>query len=560
MNNKNNSQYISLQRQHELLQLEYDFEKENYISVSKNINIKKAVRSGKCWFPVNIGRSFYNSVNQFVIEIFREPSENESSEFEPGRSVCFFEHKDNERNFLLNITGTISLVDENRMLIVLPSEKAKTDLQNIGRIGVQLFFDETSYKAMFDALRKVMFAKNNRLADLREILCGTRMPEFREVYPVRFPWLNKSQESAVLKVLSTKDVSVVHGPPGTGKTTTLVEAVYETLRREEQVMVCAQSNAAVDWIAEKLIERGVNVLRIGNPLRVSDALLSSTYERRYEAHPDYPELWGLRKSLRELYSQKSANKSGEAFKNRIAKIKSRITELEINIDASIFNEAKVVASTLVGASGRLLERKQFNTLFIDEAGQALEAACWIPVTKAKRVILAGDHCQLPPTIKCFEAMKGGLDITMMQRIAETKPSAVTFLNLQYRMNRDIMQFSSDWFYKSVLKADENVASRTIHPLDYPLVWYNTGELDFSEETSSDSLSRMNKEEAKLLISSLEDYVDQIGKDRIREENIDFGIISPYKNQVFYLRHLLKRSHKLRPIRKYITIKIGRAHV
>ena len=230
MNNKNNSQYISLQRQHELLQLEYDFEKENYISVSKNINIKKAVRSGKCWFPVNIGRSFYNSVNQFVIEIFREPSENESSEFEPGRSVCFFEHKDNERNFLLNITGTISLVDENRMLIVLPSEKAKTDLQNIGRIGVQLFFDETSYKAMFDALRKVMFAKNNRLADLREILCGTRMPEFREVYPVRFPWLNKSQESAVLKVLSTKDVSVVHGPPGTGKTTTLVEAIYETLQ------------------------------------------------------------------------------------------------------------------------------------------------------------------------------------------------------------------------------------------------------------------------------------------------------------------------------------------
>ena len=551
--NENNKKYISLQRQFELLRVEYENEKQSYISASKNIIPGKNLTTEKCWYPISINRGFYNSINQYVIEIFREESEIESSDFEPGRSVCFFEIKHNEKCFLDNIIGTISIIDENRMLIAVQSESAKTTLKNIDSVGVQLYFDETSYKAMFDALTKVMFAKNNRLADLRDIICGTKIPEFREIYPIRFPWLNNSQQNAVLKVLGTKDVSVVHGPPGTGKTTTLVEAIYETLRREEQVLVCAQSNAAVDWIAEKLIERGVNVLRIGNPLRVSDALLSSTYERRYEAHPEYSELWGLRKSLRELYAQNNKNRGNESFKNQISKIKNRITEIEISIDAQIFNEAKVVASTLVGSSGRVMERKHFNTLFIDEAGQALEAACWIPIPMVKRVILAGDHCQLPPTIKSAEAMSGGLDITMMQKVAETKPSAVSFLNVQYRMNKDIMQFSSDWFYDGVLNAAPEVAERLIHPLDYPIVWYNTNNLDFKESMNDITLSKINKDEANLLIKTLEEYVLNIGIDKIKDERIDFGIISPYKNQVYYLRHLLKSNKLIRQIRKFITV-------
>ncbi len=553
MNNNNNAGFnaLSLLRQQELLKIEYEFEKESFIEQTKKTSIESNIRKGRCWYPVRIGRSFYNSVNQYVIEIFRNPSEIEDSELEPGRSVCFFDNGTSERKYIGNITGTISLIDENRMLVVVPSESAKTTLMNVDSLGVQLYFDETSYKTMFGALTRAINAKNNRLSELRDIICGNLKPRFRTEFPVRFPWLNKSQEKAVQKVLSALDISIVHGPPGTGKTTTLVEAVYETLRREEQVMVCAQSNAAVDWIAEKLIERGISVLRIGNPLKVNDALLNATYERRYEAHSDYHELWSLRKNLREILSSKDRNEPSK--QNRIYKIRNRITELEIKIDGDIFSETKVVACTLVGSANRVLERKHFNSLFIDEAAQALDAACWIPISKINRVVFAGDHFQLPPTVKCLEAKNEGLDVTMMEKLAVKYPDIVTLLNIQYRMNSDIMQFSSQWFYKGDLKADPSVSARTLSALDYPIEWYDTRNLEFKEEQNSDTLSRINKDEAELLINLFENLVETLTPEKIREENIDIGIISPYKNQISYIRHLVKRSKLLRSIKRNISI-------
>ncbi len=545
------SNNLSLIKQQELLRMEYEYEKAQYLEMSGKTSIEKNIQTGRCWYPVRIGRSFYNSVNQYVIEVFRNPSEVEESELEPGRSVCFFENRGNERKFIGNIIGTISLVDENRMLVVVPAESAKTILMNAENPGVQLYFDETSYKAMFAALNRSANAKNNRLAELRDIICGNVKPEFRTDFPVRFPWLNKSQERAVQKVLGVRDISIVHGPPGTGKTTTLVEAIYETLRREEQVIVSAQSNAAVDWIAEKLIERGISVLRVGNPLKVSDALLNATYERRYEAHPDYHELWSLRKNLREILSSKDRHEPSK--QNRIYKIKNRITEIEIKIDADIFAETKVVACTLVGSANRVLERKYFNTLFVDEAAQALDAACWIPISKVNRVVFAGDHFQLPPTVKCMEAKNEGLDITMMEKLARKYPDIVTLLNVQYRMNSDIMRFSSDWFYEGDLKADPSVAERTLTSLDYPIEWYDTRNMEFREEQNSDTMSRINKEEAELLISLFENLVQTLTVEKIRDENIDIGIISPYKKQIGYIRHLVKRNKLLRSIKKNISI-------
>lgn len=555
MNNDSKSPIADLQRQQLLLRMEYEYEKEEFQRQTETMGVARKVKRGLCWYPAYPGKSYYNSLNQLVIEILRNEDKEIEHAFEFGRPVCFFRQSFDGKVTYMNFTAAVSYADEERMVVVLPGASALADIQAEEQLGVQLYFDETSYRAMFDALEEVLAAKGNRLAELREILLGTAKPGFRELHPVRFPWLNSTQETAVNKVLCARDVAIVHGPPGTGKTTTLVEAIYETLHREPQVLVCAQSNTAVDWISEKLVDRGVPVLRIGNPSRVNDKMLSFTYERRFENHPAYPELWGIRKSIRELNGQlrRKNYSERESLRNRMSRLRDRATELEILINADLFDGARVIASTLVSSSHRLLNGRRFPTLFIDEAAQALEAACWIAIRKADRVVLAGDHCQLPPTIKCIEAIRGGLDHTLMEKVVDRKPDAVSLLKMQYRMHEEIMRFSSEWFYHGELEAAPKIRHRGILDFDDPMSWIDTSELDYHEEFVGESFGRINKQEANLLLEKLEAYILHIGKQRILDERIDFGLISPYKAQVQYLRGKIKGNSFFRPFRSLITV-------
>lgn len=556
MTNQIQTPSADLQRQYDLLQMEYEYEKETYRQQSERVGIHRKIQQGLCWYPVVPGKSYYNSLNQLVIEIERRDDKEIEHNFEYGRPVCFFTTNGTGSPRYLNFSGIISYVQDDRMVVVLPTPSALFDLQGVSsELGVQLYFDETSYKTMFSALSGVMKAKNNRLAHLRDVLLGKTPVGERKLFPVRFPWLNVTQEEAVNHVLAAKEVSIVHGPPGTGKTTTLVEAIYETLHRENQVMVCAQSNTAVDWISEKLVDRGINVLRIGNPTRVNDKMLSFTYERRFESHPDYSELWGIRKAIREIQSsfRKKSHSEKETARNRLSRLRFRATELEVQIDTDLFSEARVIACTLVGSANRVLTNHTFTTLFIDEAAQALEAACWIAIGKADRVILAGDHHQLPPTIKCIEAARGGLDRTLMQKVAANKPETVSLLKIQYRMHEDIMRFSSHWFYQDELKAAPEVSQRGILAYDTPVVWFDTADCDFEEDRLSESMSRINKQEAVLLVEQLQTYIEKITKERVLDESIDFGLISPYKSQVQYIRGLIKRNAFFKPFRKLITV-------
>lgn len=556
MTNQIQTPSADLQRQYDLLQMEYEYEKETYRQQSERVGIHRKIQQGLCWYPVVPGKSYYNSLNQLVIEIERRDDKEIEHNFEYGRPVCFFTTNGTGSPRYLNFSGIISYVQDDRMVVVLPAPSALFDLQGVSsELGLQLYFDETSYKTMFSALSGVMKAKNNRLAHLRDVLLGKTPVSERKLFPVRFPWLNVTQEEAVNHVLAAKEVSIVHGPPGTGKTTTLVEAIYETLHRENQVMVCAQSNTAVDWISEKLVDRGINVLRIGNPTRVNDKMLSFTYERRFESHPDYSELWGIRKAIREIQSsfRKKSHSEKETARNRLSRLRFRATELEVQIDTDLFSEARVIACTLVGSVNRVLTNHTFTTLFIDEAAQALEAACWIAIGKADRVILAGDHHQLPPTIKCIEAARGGLDRTLMQKVAANKPETVSLLKIQYRMHEDIMRFSSHWFYQDELKAAPEVSQRGILAYDTPVVWFDTADCNFEEDRLSESMSRINKQEAVLLVEQLQTYIEKITKERVLDESIDFGLISPYKSQVQYIRGLIKRNAFFKPFRKLITV-------
>lgn len=553
MNRKSESPSIHLQQQQLLLRMEYEYEKEEFQRQTETMGVARKVKRGLCWYPANTGRCYYNSLNQLVLEISRQQDTDIEHCFEFGRPVCFFRQSTDGGITYFPFQGSVSYADDTRMAVVMPGTGTAIELQQATSLGVQLYFDETSYHTMFEALNNVATAKNNRLAELRDILLGQQQPAFRELYPVRFPWLNATQESAVNRVLCAKDVAIVHGPPGTGKTTTLVEAIYETLHREPQVLVCAQSNTAVDWICEKLVDRGVNVLRIGNPTRVNDKMLSFTYERRFESHPAYPELWSIRKELRQLKERKGNYQEREGIRSRLSRLRDRATALEIQINAELFDSAHVIASTLISSNHRLLNGHRFGTLFIDEAAQALEAACWVAIRKADRVILAGDHQQLPPTIKCCQAARQGLDRTLLEIIAEKKPQTVSLLKIQYRMNEALMQFSSQWFYNGLLEAAPEVRHRGILDWDSPITWTDTSEMDFKEEFVGDTFGRINRQEADLLLQQLETYIQRIGGERILDEQIDFGIISPYKAQVQYLRNKIRGNAALRPYRSLLTV-------
>lgn len=536
--------------------MEYHAEKETFRKQTEMMGMQRKIKRGDAWFPLRIGKRFYNGLNQLAIEVFRTSDNDIEHNFEFGKPVMFFKTEENSLKFF-DFTGTVSFATEDRMVITVPDSAPLLDLQTSDKpIGIQLSFDETSYRMMFQALNRVIKAKTGRLAYLRDLFYTHQKAEKLSFSPVKFPWLNPTQELAVNEVLWAKDVAVVHGPPGTGKTTTLVEAINETLMRENQVLVCAQSNMAVDWIAEKLVDRGINVLRIGNPTRVNDKMLGFTYERRFEAHPDYPQLWAIRKAIRQL---RTARKRGsENYHQKMERLKARATELEIRINSQLFSEARVIACTLVGSNSHIMEGQKFGTLFIDEAAQALEAACWIPIKRCSRVILAGDHCQLPPTVKSFAAMRAGLGKTLMERIVENKPEVVTLLKVQYRMNEEIMRFSSDWFYQGQVESAPQIKHRGILDYDTPMVWIDTDiddstEQHFREAFVGESYGRINKDEAELTLNTLEKYFTKIGKARVLEERIDVGVISPYRAQVQYLRKLIKKREYFKPYRQLISV-------
>ena len=342
----------SLQKQLRLISLEKAYDQRD-LENSFQATLQHSHLNSRCWFPVRLGKSFYNALNQYVLEVeyAADFEVSPDCEFEPGKCVSFFHRdKNGARAVETLVSGaTVQRVEGRVMQLALDVPDTAFQLRRMAEhddVGVRIAFDDTTYQVMEEALQKAMSIESEKTVHLRETLIGMQEPTFRTLPRMVIPHLNPSQNEAVQRILEAREVAVVHGPPGTGKTTTLVEAIIETVRREPQVLVSAPSNAAVDWICEKLIERGVRVVRIGNPLRISRPLMEHTYERQYAAHPDYPELWSVRKLIRDIYA-------GEVPSNRrtnlLRRLQKRRDELEVKIHDEVLREAEVIAAPLSAA-------------------------------------------------------------------------------------------------------------------------------------------------------------------------------------------------------------------
>lgn len=539
-----------LKKLKELLFLEREEDFYQYKEQFLRASIEQRKKNGATWFPIQILSDELGYADYVHVEIERTNNLDTPHQFSAGKNVSLFSNKNQDE--VQEITGTIKHSSKNKMKIILHTDELP-DWCYEGRLGVNIQFDDNSYTEMQKALDEVIGARNNRVAELREIIEGTELPTFEKVdEQIVITQLNNSQNKAIRHILSANDVAVVHGPPGTGKTTTIVHAIRLVLQSEKQILVCAPTNTAVDLITEKLIEQGVNVLRVGHPARVSEDLLKATIDGQIQNHINYKDIKSLRKNAEEYF--KMAGKYKRVFGKDDAKqralyyteARNCIKEsrlLEDYIVNSLFEQAQVICCTPVASTNKALANKRFNTLFFDEASQALEAISWIPLLKCKRVIFSGDHFQLPPVVKSIKAKQDGLDKTMLDRLTGID-NVSSLLTRQYRMHQHIMQFSNAYFYKNELEADATVKetllslNEDIEILNIPIELIDTAGCSFDELQNPETLSLSNNGEADLLFKHLELLLQQYqfaGED----QKLSIGIISPYKEQIELLKDKLQ---------------------
>ena len=563
--NEPNLERLTTLRQLLKIERDEDFEQYKLHFARNNINYRR--QNGVTWYPVVITNTEIGLGEYLTIDIERTTNHNEPHQFSGGKNVALFSQNYPDEK---QLNGTIKIINPNKIRLSLSIDELP-DWCDDGKLGINLLFDEASYKEMDIALEKVINARNNRLAHLRDVMYGLIPPVFEKAdETIQITGLNQSQNNAVQKILAAKDIAIIHGPPGTGKTTTLVQAIRQTLKTEKQILVCSPSNTAVDLLTEKLHREGISVLRLGNPARISEDVMVNTLDAKVAAHESYKDLKNYRKTADEYFRMagkykrtfgREEREQRQLYYNEARKILSEARVLEDYILSEQFNKAQVIACTPVVSSNRMMRDKQFTTVFIDEAAQALEPLCWIPISRSDRVIFAGDHFQLPPTVKSKRAEAGGLKETLFER-SMTIPGASVMLNTQYRMHETIMNFSNNQFYKNNLLADVSVKDSVLsfdeddYLLHTPFDFIDTAGCGFNEITNPESLSTANPEEAMLLISHLKLVLEQYerGINLTGLKRLTIGIISPYKEQVQYITNKIGEDEFLKNYSAQIAIK------
>tara|TARA_R110001592_G_scaffold363383_1_gene686687 strand:- start:29459 stop:31384 length:1926 start_codon:yes stop_codon:yes gene_type:complete len=527
-----------------LLQMEWAEDLAQFRNLTFRKSIKDKVQAGVCWYPVQLNKIKWTFSDQLVIEIsIKETSPNHG--FHSGKSISLFSNAQENDIQSTYLNGVVNNVKGNVMTLSLNTESLP-DWVNEGRIGVNLMFDDTTYKVMTSTMNTLLASENDRNAYLKEVLLGYRKPGFENLVSTESAHLNEGQNKALELINNAKDLAIVHGPPGTGKTTTLIQAIVFAIQKFDQVMVCAPSNAAVDLLVERMVEAEVDVLRMGHPARVDENIIQRTLDARVLAHPSYKEYKKLKKAADEY--RRKANKFKRNFGHaeresrkmhyyEAGRCQSEARQLYDYMTQSILASCQVIACTLVGAASSLLKGKLFEVVFLDEAAQGLEPATWIPIMKANKVVLAGDHFQLPPTIKSREAAKG-LQKTLFEKAITNQPVAAQLLSLQYRMSAAIMGFSNAAFYDNQLKAAANTESHYLNEDEPTLAFIDTAGSGFMEFKDRETLSVSNKEEGKMALTLLKNLLKRVGIKDSDNKPWKVGLIAPYSAQVRLLKEMI----------------------
>jgi ATP-dependent RNA/DNA helicase IGHMBP2 len=532
-----------------LLKQEWAEDLAQYKKKFLNTSLSDKKKEGITWYPIHLKKSKIGMGERLLVEVERSDSEYPSS-FASGKSVTFFSNQEGYQSAENRINGVVNQVKKDSMMVTLQTDEIP-EWMNEGKLGVDLLFDEASYREMELAIKKVIASEHPRLAELRDIALGDKTPKFIDKDFPSNSELNFSQNQACQKIAQAQDFAIVHGPPGTGKTTTLIAAIRQAVEQQQSVLVAAPSNAAVDLLVEKLVDHGITTLRLGHPARVEEKILNQTLDAKIALHDSYRDLKKLRKETEaylKLAKQYKRNFGPEERAQRklmfqeVSRIREAAGHLEDYIRTDIFQKTQVFSCTLVGASSSKLRGMVFDVVFIDEAAQGLEAATWIPILKAKKVVFAGDHCQLPPTIKSFDAAKAGLSVTLFEKIIERKPQTAQMLQVQYRMPEEIMGFSNEWFYEGKLQAAENTKKHLFSPAESVLEWIDTAGSGFGDQQDPESLSTFNPEEAKFACTYLNETIKRIGIGQFKQENWTIGLIAPYSAQVRLLRQLIFETY------------------
>ncbi|RYY28597.1 MAG: DUF2075 domain-containing protein [Chitinophagaceae bacterium] len=525
----------------ELLKIERNEDQQQFSRQSQTLSIAEKRANGMAWFPVAIRDTEIGRGDYLTVEVERTTHQELPHQIRFGAAATFFS---NHNRAEYNVEGVITYQGGNRLKISLRTDELP-DWSRDGKLGIDLLFDNNSYEEMQLAIRQgASRLEKNEDSNLIKVLTGEKEPTFSEnaTTPI-LPYINSSQQSAVKKIIDANEVAIVHGPPGTGKTTTLVQAIKSMYQlNREQILVTAPSNTAVDLLSEKLAEEGMNVLRVGNPTRVSERLTSLTLDSKMQAHSSMKEMKKLKKQANEFRNMahkykrnfgKAERDQRKALFDEARNIMKTVERTEQYIVEDLISRAQIITATLVGTNHYTVKHLTYNTVVIDEAGQALEPACWIPILKAKKVVLAGDHYQLSPTIKSEEATKLGLRKTLLEKNAALHPPAVTLLDIQYRMHEKIMSYSSKVFYENKLMADSSVAHHLLFEGDKPFLFIDTAGCGFDEKASGTSVT--NPEEANFMLRHLSNFVTRL-RDIYTADNFPtIGVISPYKQQIEILK-------------------------
>ena len=535
-----------LEQLEEVLKIEKQQDFELFRKMVQALPLEERKARGYSWYPIQvIGKGYTFGERAFVVV---EKNDNERShQFRSGKVINLFSREVGV--YQPEKSGVIHYIEKNRMKIIL-NAKDLPEWLGLGKIGVDLLFDETTYQEMEKAMKKVIKARQDRLAELRAVLLGEMTPRFKEITnPISIPVLNPSQNAAINQILAAEDVAVVHGPPGTGKTTMIVQAVRLLCQQEHTVLVTAPSNTAVDLLTERLDEVGLVVVRIGNISRMDEGIVRHTLDMQLSDHPDS-------KNIKKVKIQAAdARRNARRFKRKFGRIEREerqqlhkeardlmawANQLEDRLIDQILDGAQVITATLVGTANRVLEKRRFRTVVIDEAAQAMEPATWIPVTKASKVVMTGDPFQLPPTIKSAEAKQQGLSITLIEKALQ-RLDHTSLLNVQYRMHEKIMGFSNQRFYNGQLQAAEGVGAHTLPIVpNVPVIFIDTAGCGFEEKVNEAFQSRYNPDEFQILCEHLYQLVEAFGEQTVP----DIALISPYREQVIHMKELSKADPQL----------------